>query len=134
MGMSVQPGSYRGSMEVRFFPKRAGLRELFKGTEWQTEDLTRALLNDPRTDNKLSTKTAELRVESARLKAQGVQTFKPVGDDANRTTGERFVSLTLEEIDEAEEARIVRAAAIAVHGDPAAKSKAENATEEHPAA
>ena len=134
MGMSVQPGSYRGSMEVRFFPKRAGLRELFKGTEWQNEDLTRALLNDPRTDNKLSTKTAELRVESARLKAQGAQSFKPVGGDENRTTGERFVSLTLEEIDEAEEARIVRAAAIAVHGDPVAKSKAENATEKQAAA
>lgn len=134
MGMSVQPSGHRGSMEIRFFPKRAGLRELFKGTQWQNEDLMRALLNDPRTDNKMSIKTAELRVESARLKAQGAQTFTPVGGDENRTTGERFVVLTLEEIDEAEEARIVRAATIAVHGDPVAKSKSENATEKQAAA
>lgn len=126
MGMNVQPGGYRGSMEVRFFPKRAGLRDLFRGTAWQNEDLTKALLNDPRTDNKLSTKTAELRVESARLKAQGAATFKPVGDDAKRVTAERFVSLTLEAVDEVEEAKLERAASIALLGDPVAEWKSAN--------
>lgn len=126
MGMSVQPGGYRGALEVRFFPKRAGLQELFRGTEWQNEDLTRALLNDPRTDNKLSNRTAELRVESARLKAFGAQTFTPAGDDAKRLTGERFVSLTLHTVDEIEEAKLERAASIAVFGDPVAEWKAAN--------
>lgn len=121
MGMKVQAGNYRGTMEIRFFPKRAGLRELFKGTEWQHEDLTKALLNDPRTDNALSNRTAELRVESARLKAQGAQTFAPVGDDASRVTGERFVSLTLHAVDEGEEASLERAASIALYEDPVAK-------------
>lgn len=134
MGMKVQPGPYRGSMEVRFFPKRAGLLELFKGTEWATEDLTKALLNDPRTDNALSTRTAELRVESARLKAQGAQTFTPVGGDEKRTTGERFVSLTLEAIDEHEEASLERAASIALYGDPVAEWKAANHDAENPGA
>lgn len=128
MGMKVEAGFYSGTMEIRFFPKRAGLRDLFRGTEWQNEDLTKALLNDPRTDNKLSNKTAELRVESARLKAQGAQTFIPVGGDEKRTTGERFVTLTLHAVNEAEERNLISAASVAVYGTPAAVAPVPDAT------
>lgn len=118
MGMRVKPGGFRGSTEVRFFPQRAGLKELFKNTEWESQDLTKALLNDPRTNNKLSSRTEELRVASARLKSKGGISFDPAGNDAKRITGERYVSLTWEPVDQVLEASLEYAASVSLFGNP----------------
>lgn len=119
MGMRALPGNTRRSIEVRFFPQRAGLKELFKNTEWQNEDLTKALLNDPRTDNALSNRTSELRVASARLTAKGGIAFQASDNDAKRITGERYVSLEWEPVNLAEEAELEYNASVSLWGEPA---------------
>lgn len=82
MGMRVYPGKHRGTIEVRIFPSRAGLRELFAKTEWEFSHLGKALCEDSR-----------VRSEKTRTGTCIADKSKAVGKDGERTTAERYVVL-----------------------------------------
>lgn len=81
MGMRVYPGASRGTIQVRMFHRREGLKELFNKSEWEFANLGKALCEDSRTHVPSATGTC---IADPR---------KAVGDDAERKTAERYVVL-----------------------------------------
>lgn len=81
MGMSVHRGEKLDDIEVHLFPSRQGLKDLFVGTEWSKGNLGKMLCDDPRTSSTQSEKKERLAARDA------------IGGDAERTTGERYITL-----------------------------------------
>ena len=81
MGMRVRPGKTRGTVEIRIFHGREGLRELFAKSEWEFAQLGKALCEDERCN--MSAGTAGCPVDPK----------KAVGKDGAKTTPERYVTL-----------------------------------------